>query len=71
MVVIGVVIGQSQKYFRQQQDYLGHVNGHVEEMYGGHLVMKAFNGEEESVRRFDGSTTPSTARPGNPSFSPG
>jgi ATP-binding cassette, subfamily B, multidrug efflux pump len=54
MVVITVVVGQSQKYFRQQQDYLGHVNGHVEEMYGGHIVMKAFNGEADSVERFDG-----------------
>ena len=54
MVVIAVVVGQSQKYFRQQQDYLGHVNGHVEEMYGGHIVMKAFNGEADSVERFDG-----------------
>ncbi len=52
--IIGLVIGQSQKYFKQQQDYLGHVNGHVEEMYGGHIVMKAFNGEEESVKEFDG-----------------
>ncbi|NIV29550.1 MAG: ABC transporter ATP-binding protein, partial [Anaerolineae bacterium] len=54
MVIIGLVIRQSQKYFKQQQDYLGHVNGHVEEMFGGHLVMKAFNGEQESVERFDG-----------------
>lgn len=53
MVVIGLVIGQSQKYFKQQQDYLGHVNGHVEEMYGGHVVVKAFNGEEKSLRRFN------------------
>ncbi|MFN2302445.1 MAG: ABC transporter ATP-binding protein, partial [Anaerolineales bacterium] len=53
MLVIAVVIGQSQKYFKQQQDYLGHVNGHVEEMYGAHLVVKAFNGEAESVARFD------------------
>jgi ATP-binding cassette subfamily B multidrug efflux pump len=53
MLVITVVVGQSQKYFKQQQDYLGHVNGHVEEMYGGHIVMKAFNGEADSVRRFD------------------
>ena len=53
MVVIAVVIGQSQKYFKQQQDYLGHVNGHIEEMYGAHLVMKAFNREAESVARFD------------------
>ena len=54
MLVIALVIGQSQKYFKQQQDYLGHVNGHVEEMYGGHIVMKAFNGEAESVALFDG-----------------
>jgi ATP-binding cassette subfamily B multidrug efflux pump len=54
MGVIALVVSQSQKYFKQQQDYLGHVNGHVEEMFGGHLVMKAFNGEEESIQRFDG-----------------
>jgi ATP-binding cassette subfamily B protein len=54
MVIIGLIIKQSQKYFKQQQDYIGHVNGHVEEMFGGHIVMKAFNGEEESVRVFDG-----------------
>jgi ATP-binding cassette, subfamily B, multidrug efflux pump len=54
MGVIALVVSQSQKYFKQQQDYLGHVNGHVEEMFGGHLVMKAFNGEDESVERFDG-----------------
>jgi ATP-binding cassette subfamily B multidrug efflux pump len=52
--VILIIVRQSQKYFMQQQDYLGHVNGHVEEMFGGHLVMKAFNGEAESVERFDG-----------------
>jgi ATP-binding cassette, subfamily B, multidrug efflux pump len=49
----GVVINKSQKYFKQQQDYLGHVNGHVEEMYGGHMVVKAFNGEARSVEQFD------------------
>jgi ATP-binding cassette subfamily B protein len=54
MVVIGVIIGQSQKYFKLQQDTLGHVNGHVEEMYGAHIVMKAFNGEADSVATFDG-----------------
>jgi ATP-binding cassette subfamily B multidrug efflux pump len=54
MGIITLVVSQSQKYFTQQQDYLGHVNGHVEEMFGGHLVMKAFNGEAESVERFDG-----------------
>jgi len=53
MVVVSVIVRQSQKYFKQQQDYLGHVNGHVEEMYGGHIVMKAFNGEEKSIEVFD------------------
>jgi ATP-binding cassette subfamily B multidrug efflux pump len=52
--VVSVIIRQSQKYFKQRQDYLGHVNGHVEEMYGGHIVMKAFNGEEKSIEKFDG-----------------
>jgi ATP-binding cassette subfamily B protein len=54
MVVVVLIVRQSQKYFKQQQDYLGHINGHVEEMFGGHLVMKAFNGEEKSIERFDG-----------------
>ena len=53
MVTVMLIVRQSQKYFKQQQDYLGHVNGHVEEMYGGHIVMKAFNGEEESINKFD------------------
>jgi len=53
MIIILLVVRQSQKYFMQQQDYLGHVNGHVEEMFGGHLVMKAFNGVADSVARFD------------------
>jgi ATP-binding cassette subfamily B protein len=52
--IIGVIVGISQKYFKQQQDYLGHVNGHVEEMFGGHVVMKAFSGEAKSVEQFDG-----------------
>ncbi len=50
---ISVVVKQSQKYFKQQQDYLGHVNGHIEEMFGGHVVMKAFNGEQKSIEKFD------------------
>ncbi|HSG42050.1 MAG TPA: ABC transporter ATP-binding protein [Anaerolineales bacterium] len=53
MITVMLIVRQSQKYFKQQQDYLGHVNGHVEEMYGGHIVMKAFNGEEESIKKFD------------------
>ncbi|MHB8088866.1 MAG: ABC transporter ATP-binding protein [Anaerolineaceae bacterium] len=50
---ISIVVKQSQKYFKQQQDYLGHVNGHIEEMFGGHVVMKAFNGEQRSIEKFD------------------
>ncbi|ADL70057.1 ABC transporter related [Thermoanaerobacterium thermosaccharolyticum DSM 571] len=53
MGIIALIVRFSQKYFREQQDYLGHVNGHVEEMYGGHVVMKAFNYEERSVKKFD------------------
>jgi ATP-binding cassette subfamily B multidrug efflux pump len=53
-IVVMLIVRQSQKYFTQQQEYLGHINGHVEEMFGGHLVMKAFNGEAESVEKFEG-----------------
>ena len=53
MVTVMLIVKQSQKFFKQQQEYLGHVNGHVEEMYGGHIVMKAFNGEAESIQKFD------------------
>jgi len=52
LVIMRAVISRSQKYFRQQQDYLGHLNGHIEEMYGGHVVVKAFNGEERSIATF-------------------
>lgn len=51
---VGVIVSRSQVYFKEQQDYLGHVNGHVEEMFGGHRVMKAFNGEERSIEEFEG-----------------
>jgi len=54
LVMIMTVVKRSQKYFKQQQDYLGHVNGHVEEMFGGHNVMKAFNGEKKSIEKFNG-----------------
>jgi ATP-binding cassette subfamily B multidrug efflux pump len=53
LVIVQAIIRRSQRYFKLQQDYLGHVNGHVEEMYGGHTVMKAFNGEARSVAHFD------------------
>ena len=52
-IFISLVVKRSQKYFKQQQDYLGHVNGHIEEMFGGHIVVKAFNGEENSTRQFE------------------
>ncbi len=53
MIVVMQVIKQSQRFFREQQDFLGHVNGHVEEMFGGHLIVKAFNGEDKSIAKFD------------------
>lgn len=53
MILILVIVKKSQKYFKQQQDYLGNVNGHVEEMYSAHLVMRAFNGEKKSIEKFE------------------
>jgi len=53
MILVSVIVKRSQKYFVSQQRYLGEVNGHVEEMYGGHNVMRAFNGEKKSVEAFD------------------
>lgn len=52
-VLMGVVMKKSQKFFRSQQEYLGHVNGQVEEVYGGHNVVKAFNRENEVVKEFN------------------
>jgi ATP-binding cassette, subfamily B, multidrug efflux pump len=51
--IIGAIISKSQVFFKRQQDYLGHINGHVEEMYGSHMVVKAFNGEAKSIEQFD------------------
>lgn len=53
MILIRVVVGKSQVYYRRQQEFLGHINGHVEEMYGGHIVLKAFNGEKASIAQFE------------------
>ena len=53
MMLIMLIVKQSQRFFKTQQAYLGHINGHVEEMYSGHLVMKAFNGEARSVAIFE------------------
>jgi len=52
--IIGFIIGRSQKFYKKQQEYLGHINGQVEEMYGGHIVMKAFNREQKTLTTFDG-----------------
>jgi ATP-binding cassette, subfamily B, multidrug efflux pump len=52
-VLVSTVVKASQKHFTRQQRYLGRVDGHVEEMYSGHNVMKAFNGEEKSIIQFD------------------
>ena len=53
MLVLRQIVKKSQKYFAMQQAYLGHMNGHVEEIYGGHDVVKAFNAEEEAIEKFD------------------
>ena len=51
--LIGLVTKKSQKFFRDQQEYLGHINGQVEEVYGGHLVIKAFNRERDTIEEFE------------------
>jgi ATP-binding cassette, subfamily B, multidrug efflux pump len=53
LTMIISIVKRSQIYFKDRQDYLGNVNGHVEEMYGGHIVVKAFNGEKKSIARFN------------------
>lgn len=53
MVLMMVIMKASQKYFVRQQVALGDVNGHVEEMYAGHLIVKAYNGEADSIERFE------------------
>lgn len=51
-VLISLIVKKSQHYFKEQQDTLGNINGHVEEMYAGHNVMRVFNGEKRSVEKF-------------------
>ena len=53
MGFISVIVKRSQKYFMSQQEYLGHVNGQVEEVYGGHNIVKAFNKEQDVIATFD------------------
>ncbi len=50
--LISVIVKHSQKYFKQQQEYLGHVNGQIEEVFGGHNVIKLFNKEEDVIDEF-------------------
>ena len=52
-ICVSLVVKKSQKHFITQQEYLGHINGQVEESYGGHLVIKAYNKEEEMISRFN------------------
>lgn len=52
ILLVTAVVSKSQKYFKAQQEYLGHVNGHIEEMYSNHELVKVFNGEEKSIREF-------------------
>ena len=53
MLFISLIVKRSQKYFKNQQEYLGHVNGQVEEIYGGLNIVKAFNKEEDVIETFD------------------
>lgn len=52
-VLMFAIMSKSQKYFTRQQKHLGELNGHIEEMYAGHTVVKAYNGEEQSQKTFD------------------
>lgn len=53
LIIIGGVMKKSQIHFKNQQEYLGHVNGEIEETFSGHTVVKAFNGEERAMRKFE------------------
>ena len=51
--LVSFVVKKSQSYFKTQQEYLGHINGQIEETYGGHMVVKSFNKEKDMVDTFD------------------
>lgn len=53
MCLISVIVKHSQRYFKDQQEYLGHINGQVEEVYSGHNIVKAFNKEEDIIKTFN------------------
>ena len=52
VALMGIIIKKSQRFFKQQQEYVGHINGQVEEVYGGHTVIKAFNKEKTTLKEF-------------------
>ena len=52
-IIVKFIVGKSQRYFQRQQDYLGHVNGQVEEIYGGLNIVKVFNAEEKVTKEFE------------------
>ena len=52
LALVAFVVSHSQKYFKKQQEYLGHVNGQVEESYGGHSIISMFNGQEKALEEF-------------------
>lgn len=53
IALISLVVKHSQKFFRRQQEYLGHINGQVEEVYSGQLVIQAYNKQEETIKKFE------------------
>ncbi len=69
MFIIQTVMKHSQKYFQAQQNYLGKVNGQIEENFGGHNVVRVFNKEEDVVEEFEKTTRSFTNQHGNLSFS--
>ncbi|WP_195542712.1 ABC transporter ATP-binding protein [Massiliimalia timonensis] len=52
-ILVSQIVKRSQKYFKGQQEYLGHVNGQVEEVFGGHSVVRAFNAEKQVTEQFE------------------
>lgn len=53
LILISFTIKRTQRYFKNQQEYIGHINGYVEELYGGHNITKSFNGEQKAIEEFD------------------
>jgi len=53
MTLVGLIVSKSQKYFKMQQEVLGDINGHIEESYSAHEIIKAFNAEEKTINKFN------------------